>query len=1132
MSDQRISLTRVLAFNWYGFRQVLDLTNHTLIAGAFGTGKTALLDLMQYVLLGEHWRPNRAAAGSARSRSLASYCLCDTNTLRDGEPHYTRSSGVTLIGLEFTWPEEKGQARARRETWGVRLEYTGPTAEPKRTYFLIPERLEWGDIAPDGKLLDEETFRTRVRREYEIGSGRKCLFSRQVDYLAEMATPRHLYFDLEAFQKTLAKAIAFEPEASVEEFIRRFILEESPLDVRDVKVAQDAYRETEARLAKQEDEAAFLRRIDREHAGYEAARRRQAVLIHVRNALSHAQAEERLAGHRAVLERLQAEFADDQRNLDSASAELEQVAKVINEARLEASRDPDQVKLDDLTRRSDELKRRIDDLSEAARSVHDRLTERHDRLTQWLGHGEAIRLEGLTEVLAADDTLLEALHSGPDETRLAALPQLARWFNEVFQAVDKLIAPIRQELEGAERRLRQVVSDLQALDQSRMPGAFPFFEEARSRLGDRVEQLGRLVEVRPEEERWWPALELALGGNRWAVVVAREDYAAALDILRRTPPGRELERLINPAEVHSPRRRRDRAANSLAAKVEATNPTARAFVDHLLGDVVCVADAEELERCEAERAITRDGMLKRVPVRRRLRPAGEVPLTLGRRGIERMRTAREREQIETRAQRDALKQRLDDVNTWIDGGKQGGLGDATLPDRSAELPLLPRWRKEFEAVRETIQLLITPEREARLRKLADHERRKSELDGRIAVLAERRRSFSLRAKPHEEGVATAEEDLVGVRITMAESRARLGPGLLDPELDAESARFVGGFPTWEKRLLAAQTEADEAERKAIEARNARNRERLALTTARNDQGHMRHPEYQADFPADDESNEAWSARLRLLETVELARSRDLAAERRKDWERRLQEGVLDRINEKIQDAERTIRQLRQYLDRRIGHHIYRISQRREPAFAALWHLLDTGLAPTDPLVQGIKSDEIERAMEELMAAVEAADKADDRARRLLDYRYYHRYDLEMLVADRPDAPPISLGRSGRSLSGGENQAPFFISMLAAFRRVYDLGSPGRSRHIGLVVMDEAFSKLSGDGVEDCLQLAKNFQLQLVMAFPIDRLGVMAPYADTVVVCRKEEQRDEAGYVTRVDNIPILLPPDEVREALE
>ena len=121
MSARRVSLSRIIAIHWYGFRQVFDIADHTLIAGAFGTGKTALLDLIQHVLLGEHWRPNRAAAGNARSRSLVSYCLCDTNTVRDGEPHYTRASGVTIIALEFTWPAKPGPSGPRRETWGLRL---------------------------------------------------------------------------------------------------------------------------------------------------------------------------------------------------------------------------------------------------------------------------------------------------------------------------------------------------------------------------------------------------------------------------------------------------------------------------------------------------------------------------------------------------------------------------------------------------------------------------------------------------------------------------------------------------------------------------------------------------------------------------------------------------------------------------------------------------------------------------------------------------------------------------------------------------------------------------------------------------------------------------------------------------
>ena len=116
---------------------------------------------------------------------------------------------------------------------------------------------------------------------------------------------------------------------------------------------------------------------------------------------------------------------------------------------------------------------------------------------------------------------------------------------------------------------------------------------------------------------------------------------------------------------------------------------------------------------------------------------------------------------------------------------------------------------------------------------------------------------------------------------------------------------------------------------------------------------------------------------------------------------------------------------------------------------------------------------------------------------------------------------------------GKSQAPFFISMLAAFRRVYDRGDRAstRSQQLGLVVMDEAFSKLSGDGIEDCLALARSFQLQLVMAFPPERLGVMVPHAQTVVMCQKEIERDKEGYVTSITNIPLLTTMAEAMEAL-
>jgi hypothetical protein len=103
--SRRISLTRIIALNWYGFRQIIDLDENILISGAFVTGKSALLDLIQYVLLGEHWRANRAASGrsvAARDYSpgfdLGSALLkgkCEGKILKGGG-HFMAG------GLQFT----------------------------------------------------------------------------------------------------------------------------------------------------------------------------------------------------------------------------------------------------------------------------------------------------------------------------------------------------------------------------------------------------------------------------------------------------------------------------------------------------------------------------------------------------------------------------------------------------------------------------------------------------------------------------------------------------------------------------------------------------------------------------------------------------------------------------------------------------------------------------------------------------------------------------------------------------------------------------------------------------------------------------------------------------------------------
>jgi len=1126
--SQRISLTRVIALNWYGFRQIFDVDDNVLISGAFGTGKSALLDLVQYVLLGGERQFNRAAAGNARGRDLVGYCLGDTNQTRNGQRHFVRSSGVSLVALEFTRPAGPGQ-EPKRETWGIRIDFSSADAAPRHTYFWVPDRLEYAALSPDGKsLLADDAFRTWLRREY----GNESIFARQRDYMEEMAAPRHLNFDAPAFHRTFPKAIAFEPEENVEKFIRDFILEESPLDVREVKTALRAYEDTRKRLEKQEDEAAFLRRIAEQHVRHESSRRMEAMLLHTSHALKLLQAEESREHHVAKLQRLAADHADDLQQLAAATTAEANARTLLDQVRFEIGKDPDAVKIAEQESARAGLQEKVTALRAAQQSVRKQLDDRHYRWVNWLKHGAALPLAGLPDALVVDDRWLADLRSGQDAERLAAMQKLAGRFNELWNSVRELVRPLEDEVKAAGNKLEQLADDLGRLEARQMPGTFPLFEALRKKLGSRVEQLGRLIEVKPEAERWWPALELFLARNRWVLVVNdAADYREALDSLRKTPPLRDAESLLNPAEARQ--LRASTREDSLFSKVEVSHPVARLYVEHLLGDVRCVESVEELEACDAARAITPEGIYKQAPLRRRLKPAGSVELTLGRQGLERMRAAKQKEQIETRALHQALSQRLADVQTWLDNGRKGGLAEGTLPERAAELPQLPELEANLGRIRETIALLLTPEREARQKQHEKLEQQHKDALSQIAVLTDRKKNFELTTRPEREALERAKQESDAARLDVTTHRVELSrrfPGILDAELLAERDQLRAEFPKWMDCFEAAQLRAKTAGEQAIEARGQRNAGREQLANARDEHGNLRHPEYQHDFPADDESNERWSNRLRDLEQIELQKSRELAADRKRDWERRLEESVLNELNRRLTEAQHTIRLLDRYLSQPIGKFRYRISQKKDTAgFGAIWQLLGAGLEITDPLLGA----EVERAKLELMEAVNSADQQDSRALRLLDYRNYHHYDLEMVPADKPDAPPISLGRSGRNLSGGENQAPFFISMLAAFRRVYDRGdrSSTRSQQLGLVVMDEAFSKLSGDGIEDCLALARSFQLQLVMAFPPERLGVMVPHAQTVIMCLKEVGRDADGYVTRIDNIPLLTTMAEAREAL-
>jgi uncharacterized protein YPO0396 len=1104
----RVHLSRILAINWYGYRRFIDVSGLSLITGANGSGKSVLLDLIQFVLLGESLsRFNKAAAGSGSGRSLRGYCLCDTNTQgNDGQERYLRPSGVTLAGLEFVWPLATGEEIPRRETWGARIEFEGPTAKARTLWFTIPNRLEREDflsaeLDPNAvAFMSEDEFRVHVKRD--LGGE---VFDRQASYLDEMGSRSHLGFDRVQMNKTLPNSMAFQPVESFEKFIRDYLLEPGLPDVKAVRASVDAHRRAQERLEKMHDQHARLVRISERHQEYVTARRDARLHAHLRIALGHEQKLENLTSRQSELEQLRSQNAETRADYESALGERNELDSQLAKIRLVAGNDLQITRLAEDRSHRDEVARELDALRETEKSARQFLHDRTQYWKQWLRLAQEFGLEDPAQ--AAD--WLKQMQGADESAALDAAQRMPRIYQALVNDARERLRPVEEEIKVLESRESRLRRELDDLDHKGSAAPSPLLDALKSR-GQRADAFGRVIEVKAEAEPWWPLLESLLGNKRGAVLA--EDFKAAWEQARRL--GHVEEPLVHAGELSGSK---DAKPGTVAAFFETKHELAKAYLQHLYGDLIAVEKVSQLD--SHPRAFSKDGWLKDPPHRQHFQPAKEF--TIGEEGLRRLRTLRQDELAEVKEEL-TLKLRLrEDWRTFLHRGEQWTLDKAEPPAGSSKLRDLPRLRKELAQLDETIRLLATPEREATVEKLRVLEKTFQGVIERTGRLANSIEKFAQQERVLHDSMAALIEDEAAALTQRQLSRESL-EGVRDPEISELIAAARQQFPKWQQRLDASSEMARIREFDSDKARRDRDLERHALAE--------KHPETAEAFDPGDDENSRYDARRIELESHELEKYTAAAEDARKEWEDRLQHQVLDVLKEKLDEAERTKRELNRAMDHDIGGWRYQLSMKADRSHSAIWALVEKGLNPGLELFASGAKEEIEKAKAALMAAIENSE--DPRQQRALDYRYYHHWDIQATPTGKGEGAAISLNRNAKKQSGGENQAPFFVAMLAAFQRVYDLGPRESRKNLGIVIMDEAFSKLSGDRIDACLDLARNFGLQLIMAFPEDRLPTMIQHAETVVQCRVERSYDEkSGQITNIENWVVKVDRDRLVEAL-
>ena len=267
--------------------------------------------------------------------------------------------------------------------------------------------------------------------------------------------------------------------------------------------------------------------------------------------------------------------------------------------------------------------------------------------------------------------------------------------------------------------------------------------------------------------------------------------------------------------------------------------------------------------------------------------------------------------------------------------------------------------------------------------------------------------------------------------------------------------------------------------------------------------------YVCDYPLGLAGLDQYRAQHESLVRIDLERYAARLEQAQRDCKDRFRKDILFRMKDDIFNARRQFRELNKVMEQlTYGEEVYRfeLEPSRDPQLAAFYQVivdkgnqqmtegdsLDNLAATADPAYER----QVDELMEKIMADVDENTRARQEGRTggvtlsdYVDYRTYLDYDIK--VTNRVTGQQAYLSRVSRDSSGGENQAPFYVAICASLLQIYQKSE----NSIRLVLLDEAFSKMTSDRIRPMMELFRRLQLQVLLISTVEKSTAIQPYCD-------------------------------------
>lgn len=1125
-------LTGIRVVNWHGYQdEIVPIIGSTLVTGQNGAGKTTLVDAIQYCLVADQRLVRFNKANQSSRRTLVGYCRwyvsAEESGRQVGRGTYQRGACTSYVALRF----DHSVNPMASFVCAVILEAGDSDSLLSQHHLIVPniglEDLPFVDGAVPRSSLE---FRRHVSA---LG------WSTIPDAHKYKLQLRHrLGYLPESFHRMLVKSLDFKPIGEVRQFIRDYLLEERPLQTDALLRNVENYQRLEAEAAEAERRIAALEGILDVHSQYERASDEHTSMEYMVGRARVDSANERA-------DALLADIDERWQTVSIANGEIEDHKRRETELRkdqealfIAIAGAPEEIQRKNLVDALARASTAVEEAEAADQQARDALSVmgRTFAFVQGATASEARKREPVwfADDPFADPVKVQRCHEflegagDPDGRRArsfrTALDDAYRVYVRVEELASTEITRLRNEA-AHKHREREHLERGQVTYQPEVEALLHLLN-SRLTLASPIRPLCEQIEM--ADPRWTDAAEAMLGQDRFSLVVPPEQYERAIQLYHRHKDGYHLPghgdvaiqgvRVIDTRGVlRDVERGRGRRDGSLADQIEASNDFARAYVDYRLGDVMCVERVLDL-RGHA-RAVTPDVMVHQGHATYRMSPNAYRRRYIGR--------SSQRHRIEQLAREIALAQeRIDSVDGVLAFAKE-----ARVLCWKSRVDL----DSYVDVARKAQGLGALKEREVEIRRQIEQIDRDPEVRRR----GEERERLERGISEHRQAAERLMQQVAAIRAGIASDEARI-KALWEEAERAQRAldeRFAGmpesRINGYMERYTELRERGDEPEAIATEyERQRKNREtrmmnlRDQLVAKQTDFHNM----FAFERPEDVADVARYRVELQRWVESELPQNRVRIAEVREEARLQLAQDYIYRLYESFQLMKLQFADVNRALatdEANMQWGRYRLTYSPLTEYKATYDLIErVGLAGKDSLFDtetarlelGKEFDELADSL--LRAGVRSVEQSV-----LSDYREFFDYDL---ILTRPDGSTESFKNVSGGGSGGENQVPYYIAIFASMYQMYRQTQRDGRPSCGLVLLDEAFSKMDEPRVEATLGLAKHLNLQLILVTPGEKVATIVPRVETTILIERDQKRSDAVPIARRFNRERL---EEILESL-